>query len=157
MRDIAPCLWFDNEAEEAANFYVSLFPNSRIDHIQRNVTENPSGPKNSVLIIDFTLKGRPFQALNGGQRIEYTHAISLSSPCADQAEVDRLWNALGDGGTFIECGWVKDRYGVSWQVFPEVLPKMLADADTARAARVMRAMMGMVKIDVAGLEAAYRG
>lgn len=157
MQEIAPCLWFDNEAEEAANFYVALFPNSRIERVQHNVTDSPSGPKGSVLIVHFTLNGRSFQALNGGQRFEYTHAISFSAPCADQAEVDRLWKALGEGGSTIECGWLKDRYGVSWQIFPEILPEMLADADTERAARVMRAMMGMVRIDLAGLEAAYEG
>jgi predicted 3-demethylubiquinone-9 3-methyltransferase (glyoxalase superfamily) len=157
MSKIAPCLWFAREAEEAANFYVSLFPDSRIDHVQKNIVDTPAGKPDEVLVVNFTLAGQRFMALNGGSRIEFNHAISLEIDCADQAEVDRLWNGLCDGGAPVECGWVTDRYGVSWQVVPTVLGKYLADPDTAKAARVMQALMGMVKLDIAGLEDAYRG
>ena len=157
MSKIAPCLWFNGDAEEAANFYVSLLPDSRIEHVQKNVMDSPGGKAGSVLIVEFTLAGQRFQALNGGSRFEYTHAISFSIDCADQAEVDRLWDALTEGGEPVACGWVKDRYGVSWQVVPSMLPKLLADPDKAKAQRVMQAMMDMVKLDIAGLEAAARG
>src|SRR5919108_3856099 len=115
MSKISPCLWFDSEAEEAANFYVSLLPNSRIDRVQKNVTDSPGGKAGTVLVVDFTLAGQRFMALNGGMRFEYTHAISFHIGCADQAEVDRLWDALSAGGKVEQCGWLKDRYGVSWQ------------------------------------------
>ncbi|HEV2677229.1 MAG TPA: VOC family protein [Aliidongia sp.] len=153
MSKISPCLWFDGQAEEAANFYVSLLPDSRIDHVQKNRSDT-AGKAGTVLIIEFTLAGQRFQALNGGMKVEYTHALSLSVDCADQAEVDRLWAALSDGGKEVQCGWVTDRYGVSWQIVPSILPKLLADPDAAKAERVMRAMMGMVKLDIAALEAA---
>ena len=154
---IAPCLWFATEAEEAANFYVSLLPDSRIDHVQRNPVDSPGGKKGSVLVVDFTLAGHRYMALNGGQRFEYTHAISFHIDCNDQAEVDRLWDGLLAGGKPEQCGWVKDRYGVSWQIIPRALPKLLADPDPAVSARVMQAMLQMVKIDVATLERAARG
>ncbi len=155
MSKIAPCLWFKDEAEEAANFYVSLLPNSRIDHVQKNVTDTPAGKTGTVLVVEFTLAGQRYLALNGGIRFEYTHAISLSVDCADQAEVDRLWDVLSDGGSVEQCGWLKDPYGVSWQIVPSVLPKMLADPDPAKARRVMQAMMKMVKLDIEGLRRAY--
>ncbi|HEY0524217.1 MAG TPA: VOC family protein, partial [Stellaceae bacterium] len=151
MSKISPCLWFDGEAEEAARFYVSLLPDSRIERVQKNVTDSPAGKAGSVLVVDFTLAGQRFMALNGGTRFEYTHAVSFHVDCADQAEVDRLWNALSNGGTEVQCGWLKDRYGVSWQIVPTVLPKMLGDPDQAKARRVMEAMMQMIKIDIAGL------
>jgi predicted 3-demethylubiquinone-9 3-methyltransferase (glyoxalase superfamily) len=154
---IAPCLWFNGEAEEAANFYVSLFPNSRIDHVQRNVMDSPGGKNGTVLVVSFTLAGQRFLALNGGTRFEYTHAISFEVDCDDQAEVDRLWDKLSDGGAIEQCGWLKDRYGVSWQIVPRVLLEMLAAPDPAKAQRVMRAMLKMVKLDIAGLKAAYNG
>jgi predicted 3-demethylubiquinone-9 3-methyltransferase (glyoxalase superfamily) len=157
MSKISPCLWFDVEAEEAANFYVSLLPNSRIDHVQKNVTDSPGGKAGTVLVVDFTLAGQRFLALNGGTRFEYTHAISFHVDCADQAEVDRLWDALSDGGSVEQCGWLKDRYGVSWQIIPTVLPKMLSDPDRAKAQRVMQAMLQMIKIDIEGLKRAYDG
>ncbi len=157
MSKIAPCLWFAREAEEAANFYVSLFPNSRIDHVQKNIIDTPAGKPDEVLVVTFTLAGQRFMALNGGNRIEFNHAISLEVDCVDQAEVDRLWDGLTDGGAPVECGWVTDRYGVSWQVVPAVLSKYIADPDPAKAARVMQALMQMVKLDIAGLEAAYHG
>ena len=126
MSKITPCLWFDGEAEEAARFYVSLLPNSRIDHVQKNVTDSPAGKAGSVLIVKFTLAGQGFLALNGGTRFEYTPAISFQVDCADQAEVDRLWDALSSNGGSVErCGWLKDRYGVSWQIVPSVLPELL--------------------------------
>ncbi len=157
MSKIAPCLWFAREAEEAANFYVSLFPNSRIDHVQKNIIDTPAGKPDEVLVVTFTLAGQRFMALNGGNRIEFNHAISLEVDCVDQAEVDRLWDGLTDGGAPVECGWVTDRYGVSWQVVPALLSKYIADPDPAKAARVMQALMQMVKLDIAGLEAAYHG
>ena len=155
MSKIAPCLWFDGEAEEAAKLYVSLLPNSRIDHVQKNVTDSPAGKAGSVLIVKFTLAGQRFLALNGGTRFEYTHAISFQVDCADQAEVDRLWDGLSDGGAVERCGWLKDRYGVSWQIVPSVLPQLLGDPDPAKAQRVMQAMLRMVKLDIAGLQAAH--
>ncbi len=154
---ISPCLWFDREAEEAARFYVSLLPGSRIEHVQRNVMDIPAGKTGTVLVVSFTLAGQGFMALNGGMRNEYTNAVSFSITCADQAEVDRLWAAFSDGGTPVACGWIKDRWGVPWQIVPEVLPRLLADADPARAQRVMQAMMQMVKLDVAALQRAYDG
>jgi predicted 3-demethylubiquinone-9 3-methyltransferase (glyoxalase superfamily) len=155
MSKIAPCLWFDGEAEEAAKLYVSLLPDSRIDHVQKNVTDSPAGKAGSVLIVKFTLAGQRFLALNGGTRFEYTHAISFQVDCADQAEVDRLWDGLSDGGAVERCGWLKDRYGVSWQIVPSVLPQLLGDPDPAKAQRVMQAMLQMVKLDIAGLRAAH--
>jgi predicted 3-demethylubiquinone-9 3-methyltransferase (glyoxalase superfamily) len=154
---IAPCLWFDGEAEEAARFYVSLLPDSRILHVQKNVMDSPGGKAGSVLVVEFTLAGQRFMALNGGTRFEYTHAISFQIDCADQAEVDRLWETLSDGGAVEQCGWLKDRYGVSWQIVPRVLIEMLGDRDTAKAQRVMQAMLQMVKLDIATLKAAYEG
>jgi len=156
MSKIAPCLWFDGEAEEAARFYVSLLPNSRIDHVQKNVTDSPAGKAVSVLIVKFTLAGQGFLALNGGTRFEYTPAISFQVDCADQAEVDRLWDGLSAGGAVERCGWLRDRYGVSWQIVPSVLPQLLGDPDPAKAQRVMQAMLQMVKLDIAGLQAAHR-
>jgi predicted 3-demethylubiquinone-9 3-methyltransferase (glyoxalase superfamily) len=157
MSKITPCLWFDGEAEEAARFYVSLVRDSRIDHVQRNVMDSPGGKAGSVLAVKFTLAGQSFLALNGGTRFEYTHAISFMIDCEDQAEVDRLWNTLLDGGTAEQCGWLKDRYGVSWQIVPRALPQLLGDPDPAKAQRVMRAMLGMVKLDIAALKAAHAG
>ncbi len=155
MSKISPCLWFDGEAEQAARFYVSLLPDSRIDHVQRNPVDGPAGKAGGVLVVDFTLAGQRFLALNGGMRFDYTHAISFHVDCADQAEVDRLWKALSDGGSVERCGWLKDRYGVSWQIIPTVLPKLLGDP--ARAPRVMQAMLQMVKLDIAGLQKAFEG
>ena len=157
MSKISPCLWFDGEAEEAANFYVSLLSNSRIDQVQRNVTDSPAGKAGTVLTVAFTLAGQRFLALNGGTRFEYTPAISFMVDCAHQAEVDRLWDALSDGGAPNRCGWLKDRYGVSWQIVPTVLPKLLGDRDRVKAQRVMQAMLQMSKLDIAALEAAHAG
>jgi predicted 3-demethylubiquinone-9 3-methyltransferase (glyoxalase superfamily) len=158
MSKISPCLWFNGEAEEAANFYVSLLPDSRIEKIQRNTTDSRGGKAGTVLVVDFTLAGQRFMALNGGMKVEYTHAISFKIDCADQAEVDRLWDSLlADGGMAQQCGWLSDRYGVSWQIVPTALLKYLAGPDAAGAQRAMQAMLGMVKLDIEGLKRAYEG
>lgn len=157
MSKIAPCLWFSDEAEEAANFYVSLLPGARIDHVQKATADNPSGKAGSVLMVQFTLAGQPFLALNGGARFEYTHAISFMVDCADQAEVDKLWEGLSNGGSTEQCGWLKDRYGVSWQIVPAILPKLLGGPDPAKAKRAMEAMLQMTKLDIEGLRRAYDG
>ena len=157
MSKISPCLWFKDEAEEAAKFYVSLLPGSRIDRVQKNVVDSPGGKAGTVLMVDFTLAGQRFLALNGGMQVEYTHAISFSVDCADQAEVDRLWDGLSNGGSVVQCGWLRDRYGMSWQIVPSVLPKMLVDPDPAKAQRVMQAMLQMIKLDIEGLRKAYDG
>ena len=158
MSKISPCLWFNGEAEEAAKFYVSLLPDSRIEKIQRNTTDSRGGKAGTVLVVDFTLAGQRFMALNGGMKVEYTHAISFKIDCADQAEVDRLWDALlADGGRAQQCGWLSDRYGVSWQIVPTALLKYLGGPDAAGAQRAMQAMLGMVKLDLEGLKRAYEG
>ena len=158
MSKISPCLWFNGEAQEAANFYVSLLPDSRIETVQRNPVDSPSGKAGTVLVVEFTLAGQRFMALNGGTRFEYTHAISFKIDCADQAEVDRLWDALlANGGKAEQCGWLKDRYGVSWQIVPTALPKYLGGADKVGAQRAMQAIMGMVKPDIESLKRAYEG
>jgi predicted 3-demethylubiquinone-9 3-methyltransferase (glyoxalase superfamily) len=158
MSKISPCLWFSSEAEEAAKFYVSLLPDSRIEKIQRNTIDSPGGKAGTVLVVDFTLAGQSFMALNGGMKMEYTHAVSFKIDCADQAEVDRLWDALvANGGKTEQCGWLKDRYGVSWQIVPTALMKYIGGSDTAGAQRAMQAMLGMVKLDVEGLKQAYEG
>lgn len=156
MDKISPCLWFDRQAEQAARFYTSIFPDSRIDSIDRSPGETPSGPKDTVITVNFTLAGRPFIGLNGGPDFKFSEAISMSIDCADQAEVDRYWDALlADGGEPSVCGWLKDRFGVSWQVIPRQLPQMIASPDREAAARALEAMLKMVKIDVAELERAY--
>ena len=157
MSKISPCLWFNGEAEEAAKLYVSLLPDSKIEVVQRNSVDGPGGKAGTVLVVEFTLAGQRFMALNGGMRVEYTHAISFKIDCADQAEVDRLWDALSAGGSIERCGWLKDRYGVSWQIVPKVLLELLGDPDPAKAQRVMQAMLQMVKLDIAGLKAAHAG
>ena len=158
MSKITPCLWFDGEAEEAAKFYVSLLPDSRIVRVQKNLVDGPAGKAGTVLVVQFTLAGQEYMALNGGTRFEYTHAISFKIDCDDQAEVDRLWDALSSNGGSVErCGWLKDRFGVSWQIVPAVLPELLVGPDRAGAQRAMQAMMQMVKLDIAGLKKAYEG
>ena len=158
MSKISPCLWFDGEAEEAARFYVSLLPGSKIETVQKNIVDSPGGKAGSVLVVEFTLAGQRFMALNGGMRMEYTHAVSFKIDCADQAEVDRLWDALtANGGQAERCGWLRDRYGVYWQIVPTAFPKYLGGPDREGAARAMQAMLGMVKLDVAALKKAYEG
>lgn len=151
---IMPFLWFDGQAEEAARFYVSLFPDSRIDRVLRSPADTPSGPAGTVLTVDFTLAGMRFVALNGGPEFRFTEAVSFQVACADQAEVDRLWTVLTAGGSESACGWLKDRFGLSWQVTPTRLMQLLSDADPARARRAMEAMMKMGRIDIAELERA---
>jgi predicted 3-demethylubiquinone-9 3-methyltransferase (glyoxalase superfamily) len=157
MSRITPCLWFDGKAEEAAQFYVSLLPNSRIDAVLPYSVETPGGKPGDVMTVEFTLAGESYMALNGGPYFQFTPAISLSVSCIDQAEVDRLWDALSDGGSPQQCGWITDRYGVSWQVVPAVLGTMMKDKDPARVRRVMEAVLKMIKLDVNTLESAYRG
>ena len=158
MSKITPVLWFDGQAEEAADFYVSLLPNSRIDNVGRSPGDTPSGPEGTVLTVDFTLAGQPIQILNGGPDFKLNEAFSLSVDCADQAEVDRLWDALtANGGQESVCGWLKDRYGVSWQIVPHRMKELFADPDPDRARRAMEAMLKMVKLDVAELERAADG
>lgn len=152
MLDIKPCLWFRAEAEAAANFYVSLFPNSKI------VTVTPGGPGGPAVAVDFVLDGRPFLALNGRQQGGFTDACSFAVHCETQADIDRLWDALTrDGGEEGQCGWCKDRYGVSWQVVPRAMGALLGGPDAAAAQRAMQAMLGMRKLDVAALERARAG
>jgi predicted 3-demethylubiquinone-9 3-methyltransferase (glyoxalase superfamily) len=152
---ITPCLWFDHDAEAAVRFYTSVFANSSVDHVQRSTVDYPGGKEGAVLIIKFTLAGQNYLALNGGPSETFNTAISLSVDCEDQAEVDHFWTALAaDGGQPVQCGWLKDKYGLSWQIVPRRLPELLSDPDAAKARRVMQAMMQMVKIDVAKLEAA---
>ena len=158
MSKITPCLWFDGEAEQAAKFYVSLLPDSRIEIVQKNPVDGPAGKAGTVLVVEFTLAGQRFMALNGGMKMQYTHAVSFKIDCADQAEVDRLWDALlSDGGKAEQCGWLQDRFGVSWQIVPTALPKYLGGSDRAGAQRAMRAMLKMVKLDIEGLRRAYEG
>jgi predicted 3-demethylubiquinone-9 3-methyltransferase (glyoxalase superfamily) len=148
-----PCLWFDTEGEEAARFYTSVFPNSRIVEIARYGEAGPR-EQGTVMVVSFELDGRPFTALNGGPQFRFSEAVSFQIECADQAEVDRYWETLSEGGEQGPCGWLKDRFGLSWQVVPTRLYELLRDPDTARAQRVMRAMLDMGKIEIAGLEAA---
>ena len=159
MSKIKPCLWYDNQAaEEAANFYVSLLPDSHVDNVARSPAETPSGPEGMVLTVDFTLAGQEFQGLNGGPDFKFNEAISFSIDCEDQAEVDRLWEALtANGGEPGPCGWLKDRWGVSWQIVPRRLVELLGDADPDRARRAMEAMLKMGKLEIAQLEAAADG
>jgi predicted 3-demethylubiquinone-9 3-methyltransferase (glyoxalase superfamily) len=158
MSKISPCLWFDGEAEEAAEFYVSLLPDSRIEVVQKNIIDGPAGKAGTVLLVEFTLAGQRFMAVNGGRRFEYTHAVSFKIDCADQAEVDRLWDALSaDGGQAERCGWLRDRYGVFWQIVPTALARYLGGPDRAGAARAVAAMLRMGKLDIAGLREAYEG
>ncbi len=153
---ITPCLWFDGQAEEAATFYVSLFEDGEVVRVDR-YGEGAPQPAGTVLTVAFRLAGQEFVALNGGPEFRFTEAVSFQIDCEGQAEVDRLWAALTEGGEPGPCGWLKDRFGLSWQVIPSALPRMLRDEDPARAGRVMRAMMGMGKIEVAELERAYAG
>ncbi len=159
MSKLTTCLWFDGRGEEAARFYVSLFPGSKLGKVTPYPEGTPSPlPVGSAMTVEFELCGAPFLALNGGPEFKFTEAVSLQIHCKDQAEVDRYWNALtADGGEESVCGWCKDRFGFSWQVVPEVLPKLMADPDRDRANRATAAMMGMRKLDIAQLEAAAAG
>ncbi|MET0182741.1 MAG: VOC family protein [Caulobacterales bacterium] len=151
MQKIKPCLWYDMQAEEAVNFYVGLFKNSKINTVSRT-------PQGAAFVIEFTLAGNEYQALNGGPMFKFTEAASLSVTCEDQAEVDNYWNAfLNNGGEASQCGWLKDRWGLSWQIIPKQLGELMGDKDQTRAQRVTEAMMKMIKLDVAELQRAYDG
>ena len=156
MQKITPFLWFDTQAEEAARFYVSIFGNSRILKTVRYGEAGP-GPAGSVMTVAFELNGVPFTALNGGPLFHFSEAISFVVNCQSQAEVDSLWEKLSAGGQPGRCGWLKDKYGLSWQVVPTVLPVLLSDLDAAKAQRTMRAMLKMDKLDIAALEKAHSG
>jgi predicted 3-demethylubiquinone-9 3-methyltransferase (glyoxalase superfamily) len=160
MQKISPFLWFDNQAEEAVNFYVSIFKNSKIGNItryNREVAEVSRQPEGSVMTIDFQLEGQDFIALNGGPQFKFTEAISFSVDCKTQEEVDELWAKLSAGGEEGPCGWLKDKYGLSWQIVPTVLTQMLQDKNAKKAARVTHAMLQMKKLDIRALQQAYEG
>lgn len=154
MQKITPCLWFDAQAEEAVRFYTSIFKNSRIGKFSRYGEGGPR-PKGSVLTVAFRLDGQEFLALNGGPQFKFTEAVSFIVNCGTQKEVDGMWEKLSEGGAQVQCGWVKDKYGVSWQIVPTLLGKMLSDADPARAERVLQAILQMKKLDIRGLKKAY--
>lgn len=156
MQKITPFLWFDNQAEDAVNFYISVFRNAKIGKVTR-YGEAGLGPVGSVMVAEFELEGIRFTALNGGPMFKFTEAISMVVDCKDQAEVDHFWGRLSEGGQPGQCGWLKDRFGLSWQIVPEALPRLLGDPDPAKAGRVMQAMLQMTRIEVAKLEKAYAG
>jgi predicted 3-demethylubiquinone-9 3-methyltransferase (glyoxalase superfamily) len=155
MAKITPHLWYTSEAEEAASFYVSIFPNSRVERVTAMQNESPSGPPGSVKIVEFTLFGQPFMAISAGPLDSFNHSISFMVNCDDQAEIDRYWDALLKGGSAEQCGWLKDKYGLSWQIVPTVLGAMMTDPDKEKARRAGEAMMKMVKFDIAKLTAAF--
>jgi predicted 3-demethylubiquinone-9 3-methyltransferase (glyoxalase superfamily) len=157
---IRPFLWFDNQAEEAANFYVSVFKNSRIKAVSRYGEagrEVHGRQPGSVMVVDFELDGQSFAALNGGPLFKFNEAVSFQVNCDSQAEIDHFWSALTEGGRESQCGWLKDRFGLSWQVVPSQLPQIMSGGDAARQDRVMTAVMGMKKFDIAALQRAYDG
>ncbi|MBI3271574.1 MAG: VOC family protein [Planctomycetes bacterium] len=154
MQKLTPCLWFDNQAEEAARFYASLFRNSKLGEVTR-YGEGAPRPKGSVRTVRFSLDGQEFLAVNGGPHFKFTEAVSFVVNCETQREVDRLWEKLSAGGKKVECGWLKDKYGLSWQIVPTVLGGMLSDPDAARAERVLQAVLRMKKLDIKSLKKAY--
>jgi predicted 3-demethylubiquinone-9 3-methyltransferase (glyoxalase superfamily) len=159
MQRITPCLWFDNEAEPAARFYTSIFKNSKIGKISRYGKEGfeiHKRPAGSVMVVEFELNGQPFTAMNGGPVFKLSEAISLQIFCDTQEELDLYWNKLSEGGDkdAQQCGWLKDKYGLSWQIMPAILPKLMSDADAAKSDRVMKAMLQMKKLDIAQLQQA---
>jgi predicted 3-demethylubiquinone-9 3-methyltransferase (glyoxalase superfamily) len=156
MNKISPCLWFDGNAEEAANFYLGVFPSARIKEIMRH-TESSPGPAGSVLAVLFELEGEDFMALNGNSDFKFTPAVSMFIKCETQAEIDHYWDKLMDGGQSMACGWLTDRFGVTWQIAPTRLLAMLQDPDPVKADRTMKAMMDMIKLDIATLDRAYNG
>jgi predicted 3-demethylubiquinone-9 3-methyltransferase (glyoxalase superfamily) len=156
VQKITPFLWFDGQAEEAANFYVSIFKDSKIDGVSRYGDAGP-GPKGSVMIVSFQLLGQKFTALNGGSHYQFSPAISFFVNCDDQKEVDELWDKLSAGGKTMQCAWLTDKFGVTWQIVPKILMELMQDKDPVKSQRVMKAMMKMVKIDIEGLKRAYRG
>ncbi|MDP8986400.1 MAG: VOC family protein [Pseudomonadota bacterium] len=154
MPTITPCLWFDGNAEEAATFYASLLPDSRVDKVHRAPGDYPAGKAGDVLTVEFTLMGRPFVGLNGGPHFKFNEAVSFQIPVQTQAEIESLTDALSAVPEAEQCGWVKDRYGLSWQIVPRTLLQLLGDADPARAKRAFESMMRMKRIDIATLERA---
>ena len=155
---IAPCLWFDNQAQEAARFYTSVFPDSSIDHVARSPIDTPGGQAGDVILVAFTIAGHQYQALNAGPSDPFNNRVSLSVACKDQAEVDRYWEALtADGGEEVQCGWLRDKYGVRWQIVPDAMLAMLRDENAEKAGRAMEAMVQMKKLDIATLKRAYDG
>jgi predicted 3-demethylubiquinone-9 3-methyltransferase (glyoxalase superfamily) len=154
MQKITPCLWFDNNAEEAVHFYTSIFKNSKVLNLSR-YGEGQQMPEGTVLTITFQLNGQDFMALNGGPIFKFTEAISFCLDCETQAEVDELWEKLSTDGEESQCGWLKDKYGLSWQIVPSALGKLMSDPDPAKSQRVMQALMQMKKIDIASLQRAY--
>ena len=157
MSKITPCLWFDGNAEEAANFYATLLPDSRVDNVQRSPAETPSGPEGAVLIVEFTLAGQKFVGLNGGPMFKFNEAVSFQIHTEDQAETDRLTDKLSAVPEAEQCGWVKDKFGLSWQIVPNRLPELIGDKDKDRARRAMQAMLEMKRIDIAAVERAADG
>ena len=157
MSGITPCLWFDGKAEEAAKFYVSVFPDSRVDAVHRTPGDYPSGKTGDVLLVEFTLMGRPFTGLNGGPQFQFNEAVSFQIPVETQAEVDRLSDALSAVPEAEQCGWVKDRFGVSWQIVPRQVIRLFGDSDRTRAKRAFDALMHMKRIDIAAIERAADG
>ena len=155
MSRIIPHLWYNTEAEEAAKFYASVLPNSKVDGVTPLMAESPNGPPGSVKVVEFTLIGQPFMAISAGPLDDFNHSISFIVECDDQKEIDRLWDALGKGGMIEQCGWLRDRYGLCWQIVPKALGEMMKDKDPVRAQRVAEAMLQMVKLDIAGLQQAY--
>jgi predicted 3-demethylubiquinone-9 3-methyltransferase (glyoxalase superfamily) len=156
MHKITPFLWFDTQAEEAMHFYASIFKNAKIGTISRYGDTGP-GPKGSVMVASFELDGQPFKALNGGPHFKFNEAVSFLVNCEDQAEIDRLWEQLSEGGQTSQCGWLKDKFGVSWQIVPSVLVELISDPDPAKSNRVMEAILKMTKLDIATLKQAHAG
>ena len=156
MPKITPFLWFDGKAEEAAKFYISIFPKSKIRHVTRYGDAGP-GPKGSVMTVEFQLNGQKFIALNGGPDFKFNESVSFMVHCNTQVEVDRYWKKLTAGGKEVACGWLKDKYGLCWQIVPTVFFELVSSKDAAKSQRVMQAMMNMVKFDIAKLKQAYRG
>lgn len=157
LQKITPFLWYTSQAEEAARFYTSVFPDSRVTRVVSMPSESPSGPPGSVQVVDFLLFGQPFVAMSAGPMDPFNHAISFVVNCDDQRELDRYWNALLDGGAAEQCGWLRDRYGLCWQIVPTVLNEMMVSTDRAAAKRATDAMLKMVKLDIAVLQAAFDG
>jgi predicted 3-demethylubiquinone-9 3-methyltransferase (glyoxalase superfamily) len=155
MQKIAPCLWFDNQAVEAVNFYISVFNNSKILN-EIKVPSSGNGSNENILGLSFQIEGEQFMALNGNKDYKFNHSVSLYVNCKDQDEVDRIWGRLLEGGKEVQCGWLTDKYGVSWQIIPVILSEIIADKDPVKAGRVFNAMMQMVKIDVDKIKKAYQ-
>jgi len=157
MQKVTPCLWFDGQAEQAAQFYVSLLPDSRVDRVVRSPADNPSVSAGMVLVVEFTLAGQRYVGLNGGPQFPFTEAVSFQITCQDQQEVDRLWAAFSNGGSPGNCGWTKDRWWLFWQIVPNRLQELITDPDPERARRAMERMLTMHKLDIAELERAADG